>query len=45
MVNEHIYKEEYLENILLPSIKKRCRSGKYVFWPDLASYYSKMFQD
>ena len=43
--NKHIYKEECLGNILLPFTKKHYRSGKYVFWPDLASHYSKMIQD
>ena len=41
-VNEHIYKEECLGNMLFPFTKKYY-SGKYVFWADLASSrYSKI---
>ena len=35
-VNEHILKKKGLRNILLSFIKKHYRSGKYVFWIDLA---------
>ena len=35
-VNQHIYKEEYLQHHLIPFIKKYHQKYEFVFWPDLA---------
>jgi hypothetical protein len=44
-INQNTYKEQCLEKVLIPFIKKYYSDGRYVFWPDLASsHYAILVQ-
>lgn len=41
-VNQKVYKEECIQKILIPFLKKHHPDNNYLFWPDLASsHYAK----